>query len=139
MGIKNKVSVDWKGKMAFEAEVNGFKLLMDAISDVGGEDKGPRPMPLILSALGGCTGMDVISILAKMKVFPDNFSVDVEAEITEEYPKYYNKIKVLYLFKGNNLPKSKIEKAVALSKERYCGVNKLLSFGAEITHEIKII
>lgn len=138
MGTKNTVKVEWKDNMAFEAEVNGFKLMMDATPEVGGENKGPRPKPLVLAALGGCTSMDVVSILSKMKVSPKNFNVEVDAHMTDEHPKYYDKIHVRYIFEGEDLPLAKLEKAVALSQERYCGVNKLLSFAAEITSEIVI-
>jgi len=124
--------------MAFKAEVNGFKLKIDADEKVGGKNTGPRPKPLLLAGLGGCTSMDVISILGKMRVVPDAFQVDVEAEQTEEHPKYYNKIHLKYIFKGKDLPMDKLEKAVNLSQERYCGVSLMLGKAAEITHEIVV-
>lgn len=63
--MNNKVDVTWTGDMSFEAEVNGFKLVIDADEKVGGQNRGPRPKPLTLASLGGCTGMDVISILKR--------------------------------------------------------------------------
>jgi len=136
--MKNKIECNWKEKMAFEAIVNDHKIMIDANESVGGEDKGPRPKPLMLVSLAGCTGMDVVSILKKMRVDFDDFSVSVEGELTDEHPKYYNAIKVIYTFKGKDLPKEKLEKAVNLSKERYCGVSVLLAKGAEISYEIII-
>jgi len=133
-----KVDVNWSGNMAFEAEVNGFKMALDADEKVGGTNTGPRPKPLILVALGGCTGMDVVSILGKMKVIPDYFNVEVSGEMTEEHPKYYNKIHIRYIFRGNDLPMEKLEKAVNLSQEKYCGVSEMLRKVAEITNEIVI-
>jgi len=133
-----KVNIDWSGDMAFKAEVNGFTLNIDADEKVGGKNTGPRPKPLLLAGLGGCTSMDVISILGKMRVVPDAFQVDVEAEQTEEHPKYYNKIHLKYIFKGKDLPMDKLEKAVNLSQERYCGVSLMLGKAAEITHEIVV-
>lgn len=124
--------------MAFEAEVNGFKMMIDADEKVGGKNRGPRPKPLTLASLGGCTGMDVISILRKMRVEPTYFNIEVDGTLTEEHPKHYNKIHLTYTFGGNKLDKEKIEKAVNLSQERYCGVSELLRKGAEITHEIII-
>ncbi len=135
----NKVSVNWSGDMAFEVELNGFKLIIDADEKVGGQNKGPRPKPLTLASLGGCTGMDVISILKKMHVEPDYFNIEVSGELTEEHPKYYHKIHIKYIFKGKDLDQAKIDKAVNLSQERYCGVSELLRKGAELTHEIEII
>lgn len=137
--MSNKVDCTWKGDMAFEADVNDFKLLMDAGEAVGGKNQGPRPKPLTLASLGGCTGMDVISILKKMRVVPDYFNIEVSGELTEEHPKYYHKIHLVYSFKGNDLPLDKIDKAVNLSQDRYCGVNELLKKGAEITSEIRIL
>lgn len=137
--MNNKVDVTWTGDMSFEAEVNGFKLIIDAAEKVGGQNLGPRPKPLTLASLGGCTGMDVISILKKMRVEPSWFNVEVDGELTEEHPKYYHKIHLRYSFKGENLDKEKLEKAVSLSQERYCGVSELLRKGAEITSEIVIL
>lgn len=133
-----KVNVNWSGDMAFEAEVNGFRIPLDADEKVGGKNTGPRPKPLILVALAGCTGMDVVSILGKMKVIPDYFNVEVSGEMTEEHPKYYNKIHLKYIFRGNNLPMDKLEKAVILSQEKYCGVSEMLRKAAELTHEIVV-
>jgi putative redox protein len=111
---------------------------MDAGPQVGGENLGPRPKPLMLAALGGCTGMDVISILGKMRVEVDSFNVVVEGELTEEHPKYFTKMHVIYEFTGKNLPLDKLKKAVELSEERYCGVSATLKKAVELTTEIKI-
>ena len=124
--------------MAFEAEIDGFKITLDADAAVGGENKGPKPKALTLVSLAGCTSMDVISILKKMRVEPEYFNVEVEGELTDEHPKYYHSIHVKYIFRGNDLPMDKLEKAVNLSEERYCGVNALLSKGAKITSEIVV-
>ncbi|MBW7847533.1 MAG: OsmC family protein [Bacteroidales bacterium] len=137
--MNNKVDVTWAGDMSFEAEVNGFKLLLDADEKVGGQNRGPRPKPLTLVSLGGCTGMDVISILKKMRVEPEWFNVEVDGELTEEHPKYYHKIHIKYTFKGKDLDREKIEKAVNMSQDRYCGVSELLRKGAQLTSEIIIV
>jgi len=137
--MNNKVDVTWTGNMAFEADVNGFKIALDADEKVGGQNGGPRPKPLTLASLGGCTGMDVISILKKMRVEPAYFNVEVDGELTEEHPKYYHKIHVKYIFKGQDLDVEKLQKAVDLSQERYCGVSELLKKGAAITSEIVIL
>lgn len=137
--MKTKIDCVWQEGMSFESKVNGFKMTIDAVPEVGGQNKGPRPKPLMLLSLAGCTGMDVISILKKMRVEPDYFNVAVEADMTEEHPKTYSKFHITYEFKGDNLPMEKLEKAVNLSQDRYCGVSDLLKKGAEITHDIKIL
>ena len=136
--MKEKIDCTWKDGMAFEADVQGFKLTLDAVEAVGGRNLGPRPKPLTLVSLAGCTAMDVISILKKMRIEPEYFNVEVEGDMTEEHPKYYHKIHVKYILRGNSIPLEKVQKAVDLSQERYCGVNRLLSEGAEITNEIII-
>ena len=135
---KTTINLSWKEKMTFDAEVNGHIIPLDADAAVGGEDRGPRPKPLTLVSLGGCTGMDVISILNKMRVEPEDFRVNVSGELTDEHPKYFNKIHIIYTFKGDNLPMDKLEKAINLSQERYCGVTAMLNKVAEISHEIVI-
>ena len=137
--MKAKIDCTWKENMAFEAEVNGFKIPLDAEPAVGGLNSGPRPKPLTLVSLAGCTGMDVISILKKMRIEPEYFNVAVEGDMTEEHPKYYHKIHVIYELKGKDIELEKVEKAVNLSRDRYCGVFALLVKGAEITYEIRIL
>ena len=136
---KQQVKINWLENMAFEADVNGHKITLDASETVGGENRGPRPKPLMLTALAGCTGMDVVSILKKMRVELEEFNVIVEGDITEEHPKQFYKMNVIYEFKGNDLPLEKLKKAVSLSEERYCGVSALYKKAIEITSEIKIM
>ncbi len=136
--MSEKINVTWKDEMAFETEVNGFKIVLDADEKVGGKNRGPRPKPLTLVSLAGCTAMDVISILKKMRVNPDYFNVEVSGELTEEHPKYYHTINLRYIFRGKELPMDKLEKAVNLSQERYCGVTAMLQKAAKINHEIVV-
>ena len=136
---KQEVKVNWTENMAFEADVNGHKIMLDAAENVGGENRGPRPKPLMLTALAGCTGMDVISILKKMRIEVETFNVTVEGDMTEEHPKQFYKMNVIYEFKGKDLPLEKLKKAVSLSEERYCGVNAMYKKAIEITSEIKIV
>lgn len=137
--MKAKIECTWKEDMSFESEVDGHKIVIDAAPEVGGKERGPRPKPLTLLSLAGCTGMDVISILNKMRVNVDYFNVVVEADLTEEHPKHYDKFHLVYEFKGKDLPMDKLEKAVKLSQDKYCGVTAMLSKGASFSHEIKII
>jgi putative redox protein len=132
------VNIEWVDEMAFEAEVNDFKIMLDAEPRVGGKNRGPRPKPLTLVSLGGCTAMDVISILTKMRVKPEHFNVEVSGELTDEHPKYFHTIYIKYYFKGKDLPMEKLKKAVNLSQERYCGVSEMLRKSSKMVHEIII-
>ena len=136
--MKNKVDVTWTEDMAFEATVNGHKIMIDAVEAVGGKDRGPRPKPMLLLSLGGCTGMDVVSMLKKMRVEYEGLNIEVEGDLTEEHPKYYHTITIIYRFKGKDLPMDKLEKAVSLSQERYCGVTAMLAKAATIGHRIVV-
>jgi len=124
--------------MQFDATVNGHNLKMDAVQEVGGNDAGPRPKELMMAALAGCTGMDVISILKKMKVEVSEFDVKVESELTEEHPKMYTGMHLVYSFKGKNLDKDKLKKAIDLSQDKYCGVSAVYRQVMNLTYEIQI-
>lgn len=136
---KEKVEVRWLDNMAFEAGVNGHKITFDAAEAVGGENRGPRPKPFLLAALGGCTGMDVVSILKKMRVEFEGVNVVVEGELTDDHPKQFTRMHVVYEFKGSDLPMDKLEKAVNLSEERYCGVSAMFKKAIPVTTEIRIV
>ena len=136
--MKEIVNTKWLDNMAFEAYVNGHKIVMDAESHVGGENRGPRPKTFMLAALGGCTAMDVISILRKMRVEVKSFEVKVEGDLTEDLPKRFSKMHVIYEFSGKDLPMDKLQKAVNLSEERYCGVSAAYRKAMEKTSEIKV-
>jgi putative redox protein len=135
---KQEIKIDWLENMAFKTEVNGHEMVIDASSEGGGDNRGPRPKPLMLVALAGCTGMDVVSILKKMRVDVEAFSVKVVGNVTEEHPKHFDSMHVIYEFRGKDLPMDKLDKAVNLSDERYCGVSATLKKGIKITHEIVV-
>jgi putative redox protein len=136
--MSQKVNLNFLGGMAFETELNGHKLYLDANEEVGGKDTGPRPKALMMVALAGCTGMDVVSILRKMRVEYDALNVEVEGDLAEEHPKKFTGMKVIYRFKGTDLPLDKIQKAVNLSKDSYCGVSANYSASFPVEHEIII-
>ncbi len=136
---KEQVKINWLENMAFSAEVNGHEILLDASDKVGGENRGPRPKPMLLASLAGCTGMDVVSILKKMRVELDDLNIYVDGDLTEEHPKQFTRMHITYEFTGKNLPEEKLQKAVSLSDERYCGVSAMFRKAIEISYEIKII
>ncbi len=133
----DEISCNWKSDMAFEASVNGHTIVLDATDEVGGHNQGPRPKPLTLVSLAGCTGMDVISILRKMREPVTWFNVRVQGETTTEVPKTYIKVKVIYEFKASDgLKDENVRKAISLSKERYCGVSAMLRKAVELDDEV---
>ncbi|NJM15225.1 MAG: OsmC family protein [Bacteroidales bacterium] len=136
--MKASIDLKWVGNMSFETQLNGHKLVLDASPEVGGENKGPRPKPLMMVALAGCTGMDVVSLLKKMRVDIEGVNIKVEGDITEDHPKHFTRMKIIYEFTGNNLDIEKLEKAVNMSKEQYCGVSASYAKAMELTHEIRI-
>ncbi len=136
--MKETITTKWLSDLAFEAEVDGHKIYMDSSMEHGGKNTGPRPKPLMMVALAGCTGMDVASILKKMKVNYENFSVEVEGDVTEDHPKRFEGMKVIYRLKGKNISRKNVEKAVNLSITRYCGVSANYVKAFPITHEIII-
>jgi len=137
--MKHTVDTLWQGNMKFDAVVSGHHVIMDALPLVGGNDEGARPKELMLAALAGCTGMDVVSILKKMRVEPEYFNLKVDADMTEEHPKHYTAMHITYEFKGENLEIEKLQKAVDMSQEKYCGVSTVYRKAMEITHEIRIL
>lgn len=131
-----KITVDWKEQMAFTASVDGFNIELDADTQVGGQNEGPRPKPLILVALAGCTGMDVASLAKKMRLEIRSLSIDVEAEKTTEIPIEYTAFKVIYHFCASENDKDKIIKIVEMSLQRYCGVASMLRKVGAVDHVI---
>jgi putative redox protein len=129
----------WTGEMAFETELDGHRLTIDTAENAGGKNSGMRPKKLMLTALAGCTGMDVISLLKKMRIEPDIFNVRVDGNVTEEHPKQYDSMHIIYEFKGDNLPEDKLIKAIELSQEKYCGVSALYKKAIKVTYEIRML
>lgn len=137
MAEKHSIITKWKEGLAFETNLNGHVLKMDAPVEGGGTNTGPGPKKLQLAALSGCTGMDVVSILKKMRVEFEGLNIEVEGNLADEHPKYYTSMHVIYHFKGKNLPIDKLQKAVKMSEDTYCGVRALYSRAIEMTSEIR--
>ena len=132
----NTITTVWKENMVFESDnPSGETLFMDA-PDEGIENKGLRPKALMLSSLAGCSGLDVLSLLKKMRAEVDDFKMVVHGELTEEHPRYYHKVVIAYHFYGNDLQEDKINKAVKLSVDQYCGVMEMFRQFAKVTTEV---
>ncbi len=131
-----KTTVRFEDGLSFDAELQGHHFKLDSDPKFGGRNRGPTPKPLILTSLAGCTGMDVVSILGKMRMPFDSFEVEVQGDVTAEHPVVYTRIHVRYVFKGAQLDREKIAKAVDLSRHKYCGVYAMLDKVCTVTHEI---
>lgn len=132
--------IKWKGGMAFEGSTeSGHSVLMDASPDVGGENKGPRPMEMVLLGLGGCTSIDVMMMLQKGKQDVSDCQVEITAERAESIPKVFTKIHVHFKVFGHELNEKKVARAVSLSAEKYCSVSKMLETSVAMSHDYEII
>lgn len=122
---QDEITTHWRGGMAFETDYDGFAVFVD--DKISGEHRlGPGPKKLMLVSLAGCTGMDVVSLLKKMRALTDHMEIHVAADQTDEHPIVYSKIYLTYKFTGKDFKKDKIEKAINLSQERYCGVSAMI-------------
>lgn len=133
----HKITTVWKENMLFESDnPSGHTVLMDTSEENGGTNKGLGPKAMMLSGLAGCSGLDVVSLLNKMRVSFDDFKMDVEGELTDEHPKTYHTVTLNYHFYGTNLDEAKINKAVNLSIEKYCGVLEMFRQFAKVNTNI---
>ncbi|MDX2049534.1 MAG: OsmC family protein [Chitinophagaceae bacterium] len=134
------VHSEFTGGMSFTADIYGHKILVDAKPDEGGEDRGPGPKTLMLASLAGCTGMDVVALLKKMRVEYSDFSIDVTALQTDEHPKIYAETRLVYSIRlKNKSDRPKMEKAVHLSQEKYCGVSEMFRRFSKLEFEVKYL
>lgn len=139
MKVSRKADVIWSGGLTFDTVPgSGHKITIDGPPEMGGENTGARPKELVLIGLGGCSAMDVISILKKMRQNVESFSVEVQAEEEEEPPKGFSKIHLIYRLRGEGLDPKRVKRAVNLSQNKYCGVSHMLSKAAHITWEIQL-
>lgn len=130
--------VEWRGKMGFvgrgEAQAT---VVLDAPEAVGGEGGGFRPKELLLAGLAGCTAMDVISILRKMRCEPGGLRVEVDADESAGHPKVFTAFHIKYIVRGD-VPADKLDKAIELSQERYCAVTAMFRSFAPVTYEVVV-
>ena len=136
--MKESVNVKWIDGMSFEAEAMDYKITMDADPEVGGRKKGPKPKLLLLVALAGCTGMDIVSLLNKMRVEFDKLNIMVDGTTADEHPKKFMNITITYELTGKNIDRSKVEKAIIMSQEKYCSVSATLKESVRMDYLINI-
>lgn len=134
--MTHNIETQWMGKMQFNALVNGHTVIMDAPERVGGEDHGPIPKPFVLSALSGCTGMDVVALLRKAGKQVDDFSLKVSGEISKQQPIEYTAVHVVYDFTGPEEYQEAALEAVTTSQEKICGISHMLKKILPVTWEV---
>jgi putative redox protein len=138
MSTLHKVNTSWVEGLLFDSLINNeHHVILDAKPESGGSNKGPNPKPLLLTSLAGCTGMDVVALLNKMRVNFSDFTIDVSAELGDEHPKMYQKIHLIYNIRMDEADHDKMQKAVDLSQDKYCGVSAMLKKVCPVTWEIK--
>ena len=130
------IETQWMGKMQFNALVNGHTIIMDAPERVGGEDNGPIPKPFVLTALSGCTGMDIVAILRNAQKEVRDLNITVTGELSKQKPIEYLAMHIVYDFKGDELYRDAALDAVTVSQEKYCGVSRMLRKALPVTWEV---
>ena len=139
MSTKQAIVKHIKGVTFLGKSDSNHWVTMDGPESFGGSDAGTRPKELLLIALGGCTGSDVITILLKKKVQISNFEMNITADVAEEHPQVFTKINVEYVFYGKDIQGKDVERAIELSQTKYCSVTHMLNKAMPITHSFKII
>lgn len=135
-----KINMDWQGGLKFSGTSRfGQEISIDGAKKVGGNEDGYMPMELVLFALIGCTGIDVICIGQKMRQEVNKLKINIKAEQRDEHPRSFTKAHIEYIFTGKNLEPGKVEKMITLSEERYCSVSASMSGNVEITHSYRIV
>ena len=128
----------WRENNIFDTEIDGHTITIDLGKEQGGDDAGPRPKKLLLISAAGCSGLDIVEIARKMRIGLKKFGIRIDAELTEEHPKQYTSLKVVYSFEGDNLPKEKLERACKLSFENYCGVLAMYKKAVPVSYELVV-
>jgi putative redox protein len=137
--MQHEANVRWAGRMTFVGKAGTNHLVpMDTTSEFGGDSSATKPLELLLVALGGCTGMDVVPLLGKMRVEFDSLEMNLVAERAEEHPGAYKSIAIEYVFTGTDLNEEKLRRAVELSQERYCSVSAMLRKACPVTWHVRI-
>jgi putative redox protein len=136
-----QATVKWIGGVAFEANSeSGHTVLMDGSPAYGGENRGARPMELILMGLGGCAAFDIVTILKKTRQDVTDVRCELKAERADDIPAVFTKIHLHFVVTGHGVKDKQVDKAIHLSAEKYCSASRMLTQGqVEITHGFEIV
>ena len=134
-----KTTVRWiDGMMMVGESPSGHSIIMDGPEDLGGKNLGIRPMEMLLLGLGGCTTVDVVSTLKKMREEVRDCRAEITAERADDHPKVFTRIHINFVVEGSNLNEKKVSKAVSLSADKYCSASIMLGKTADVTHDFEI-
>jgi putative redox protein len=138
--MKHEATVRWAGKMTFLGRAGSNHLVpMDTTPDFGGDSSATKPLELLLIGLGGCTGMDLVSLFKKMRVDFSGIEMNLTAERSEEHPNVYTKIDLEYVIYGRGIDEEKVKRAVELSQEKYCSVSAMLRKSCPVNYTWRIV
>lgn len=126
----------WLGGLGFESQIRDNKLVMDAKVEAGGKDQGPTPKEILLASICGCSGMDVVSILQKMRLNLISCEVNAHTETTAGYPSIFSEVKLHFHVSGSDIKEEQVMKAVRLSMTKYCGVSAMIVKASPIVYEV---
>ena len=134
------ISVNWiDGMLMVGKSHSGHSITMDGPPEIGGNNLGVRPMEMLLLGVAGCTMIDVVTTLKKMRQDLTNCETKLSAERADEHPKVFTDIHIQFIIKGQDLDPKKVEKAITLSAEKYCSASIMLGKTASITHDFEIV
>ncbi len=129
--------IAWVENALFVGESgSGHTVTMDGSPDVGGRNLGVRPMEMVLIGMGGCTAIDVVSMLRKQRQDVRDVVVELAAHRADDHPKVFTRVKVIYRVRGKGLNRALVERAVSLSDEKYCSATAMVRRSADVTHEV---
>lgn len=131
-----RITLNWKKETTFETMLDGHSVVVDTAVGNGGRNEGPRPKALMLVALAGCSGMDVVPLFKKMRVRFESVSIDVTAETSDGIPMVYTAFHMIYHIQAHEEDRAKVEKAIRLSQDKYCGVALMMKKIAPVTYQI---
>ena len=138
--MKHEAKIRWTGRMTFIGKAGSNHVVpMDTTPELGGDSSATRPLELLLIALGGCTGMDIVPLLKKMRQDITGVEMNITADRSEEHPKVYTKIDIEYVVTGRGLEEDKVKRAVDLSQEKYCSVSAMLRKACPVNYTYRIV
>ncbi len=138
--MKHEAHVRWAGKMTFIGRAGTNHLVpMDTDAEFDGDNSATKPLELLLVALGGCTGMDIVPLFRKMRQDVAAVELNITADRSEEHPHVYTRIDIEYVVTGRKLEEEKVKRAVDLSQERYCSVSAMLKKSCPVNYTIRVV
>ena len=138
--MSTTAKITWvEGALLVAEGGSGHTITMDGAAEIGGHNLASRPMEVLLMGMGGCTAIDVVSMLKKQRQDIEGVEVSLVAERAEDHPKVYTSVKLVYTVRGRNLNKALVERAVSLSDEKYCSATAMVKKSAAVTNEVVLV